>query len=113
MTAPRARASGGPDAKPLLTVTSSSTHRRPRTNPYLVQLLAALAPWVHVRFWSLRTALLARYDVVHLHWPEYHTMRHPPRSAGAPTPAGGGAAAVALDAVAHADRTHPAQPGSA
>ncbi|UAY75969.1 glycosyltransferase [Pseudoxanthomonas sp. X-1] len=65
--------SGG---RPLLTVLQQFNAPTPRTNPYLVQLLAALAPLVRVRFWSLRTALLSRYDVVHLHWPEY-TMRHP------------------------------------
>ncbi|WP_337055143.1 glycosyltransferase [Pseudoxanthomonas sp. USHLN014] len=67
----RARATG----KPLLTVLQQFNAPTPKTNPYLVQLLAALSPLVRVRFWSLRTALLSRYDVVHLHWPEY-TMRH-------------------------------------
>ena len=56
----RARATG----KPLLTVLQQFNAPTPKTNPYLVQLLAALSPLVRVRFWSLRTALLSRYDVV-------------------------------------------------
>lgn len=62
-------------SKPALTVLQQFNAPTPKTNPYLVQLLQALSPLVQVRFWSLRTALLTRYDVVHLHWPEY-TMRH-------------------------------------
>ena len=43
---------------------------RPTTNPYVVQLCAALPPEVAVRFFRWRTAILGRYDVLHLHWPE-------------------------------------------
>ncbi len=43
---------------------------RPTTNPYLVQLAEALAPHVEMRFFSWRAALLGRYDVLHVHWPE-------------------------------------------
>ena len=43
----------------------------PRTNPYVSQLHESLrAAGVDVRPFSWRTALLGRYDVVHLHWPE-------------------------------------------
>lgn len=44
----------------------------PRTNPYITQLTAALnaEPGIEVLHFSWRTALLGRYDVVHLHWPE-------------------------------------------
>src|SRR6187431_2914331 len=50
------------------------TFGRPRdtTNPYIVMLATALAeePTVeHVPF-SWRTALLGRYDVLHVHWPD-------------------------------------------
>lgn len=44
-----------------------------RTNPYLLQLVAALgsaAPRTSVMFFSWRAALLGRYDVLHVHWPE-------------------------------------------
>ncbi|SDD56632.1 glycosyltransferase [Auraticoccus monumenti] len=45
---------------------------RPTTNPYMVQLCRALesTPDVTLRFFSFRAALLGRYDVLHLHWPE-------------------------------------------
>ena len=56
---------------PLRVLTS---HREPRstTNPYLTMLTAALrqTPGVEVVTFSHRAALLGRYDVVHLHWPE-------------------------------------------
>jgi len=44
----------------------------PRTNPYIAQLAAALKaePGIEVLHFSWRTALLGRYDLVHLHWPE-------------------------------------------
>lgn len=61
----------GLGGRPVLTVLQQFNAPTPKTNPYLVQLLAALKPLVRIRFWSLRTALFARYDVVHLHWPEY------------------------------------------
>ncbi|RMW96314.1 glycosyltransferase [Pseudoxanthomonas spadix] len=60
----------------MLTVLQQVDRPTPTTNPYLVQLFRALEPMVHLRYWSLRNALLTRYDVVHLHWPEY-MMRHP------------------------------------
>ncbi len=45
---------------------------RPTTNPYIVQLdraLGSTAGMEHLRF-TWRRALLGRYDVLHLHWPE-------------------------------------------
>jgi beta-1,4-mannosyltransferase len=66
---------GGLGARPVLTVLEQVNRPTPTTNPYLVQLFRALEPLVHIRYWSLRAALLTRYDVVHLHWPEY-MMRH-------------------------------------
>lgn len=43
---------------------------RPTTNPYLVQLVASLPDDVELLFFSWRRALLGRYDVFHVHWPE-------------------------------------------
>jgi beta-1,4-mannosyltransferase len=43
-------------------------HRR--TNPYLVQLMGSFPDWVRARHFSWRDALLGRWDVFHLHWPE-------------------------------------------
>lgn len=40
------------------------------TNPYLLQLVRSLQPYVIVDTFSWRAALLARYDVLHIHWPE-------------------------------------------
>ncbi len=45
------------------------------TNPYLVQLLNALPENVEVRYFSVRDALFSRYDLFHVHWPEY-LLRH-------------------------------------
>ncbi|HEX7802844.1 MAG TPA: GDP-mannose--glycolipid 4-beta-D-mannosyltransferase [Pseudoxanthomonas sp.] len=45
------------------------------TNPYLVQLLRALPENVEVRYFSVRAALFSRYDLFHVHWPEY-LVRH-------------------------------------
>ncbi|ALE05151.1 glycosyl transferase [Arthrobacter sp. ERGS1:01] len=45
---------------------------RPTTNPYLVMLAQALRaePDLEVLNFSWKTALLGRYDVFHVHWPE-------------------------------------------
>ncbi|SEL20461.1 Glycosyltransferase involved in cell wall bisynthesis [Blastococcus sp. DSM 46786] len=45
---------------------------RPTTNPYLVMLREALddLPGVQVETFSWRRALIGRYDVFHVHWPE-------------------------------------------
>ena len=45
------------------------------TNPYLEQLLSALPESVEVRYFSVRDALFSRYDLFHVHWPEY-LLRH-------------------------------------
>jgi beta-1,4-mannosyltransferase len=41
------------------------------TNPYLVQLFRALPRDVETKYYSLRAVLFARYDLLHVHWPEY------------------------------------------
>ena len=51
-------------------VLQSFTEGRSTTNPYLVQLVSALRPRTVVLGFSWRRALLGRYDVLHLHWPE-------------------------------------------
>lgn len=53
-------------------VLTSFPRPRATTNPYVVQLAAALEqePEVELHYFHWRTALLGGYDVVHLHWPE-------------------------------------------
>ena len=55
-----------------LTVLQSFPNPRPTTNPYLVMLQQSLRslPLVEVKNFSWRTALLGKYDVFHVHWPE-------------------------------------------
>lgn len=55
-----------------LTVLQSFPTPRPTTNPYLVLLADSLRadPEVKVLNFSWRNALLSRYDVFHVHWPE-------------------------------------------
>jgi len=54
--------------------------RAPRatTNPYLVLLTRALADEVEVETFSWRAALLGRWDVLHVHWPEVLVERRTP-----------------------------------
>jgi beta-1,4-mannosyltransferase len=63
---------------PAITVLFSTEAPGDKTNPYLTQLYDALPGQVTPRFFSMRDALLSRYDVLHLHWPEY-VLRHPSR----------------------------------
>jgi beta-1,4-mannosyltransferase len=53
-------------------VLTSHGEPRPTTNPYITMLTGALrrTPGVEVVTFSARAALLGRYSVVHLHWPE-------------------------------------------
>lgn len=55
-----------------LVVQQSFPRPRPTTNPYLVMLRDAVGavPGVEVRTFSWKGALLGRYDVFHVHWPE-------------------------------------------
>ena len=48
-------------------------------NPYVKQVVAAVSPHVDVAFFSWRMALFGRYDVFHVHWPEF-LLRAPDRS---------------------------------
>jgi len=62
-------------AAPPLTVLFSTEPPGAKTNPYLSQLYVALPAAVELRYFSMRAALLSRYDVLHLHWPEYLLRR--------------------------------------
>jgi beta-1,4-mannosyltransferase len=43
-----------------------------RNNPYIAQLIATLvASGVRVDYWTWRKAFFGKYDIVHMHWPEY------------------------------------------
>lgn len=50
-------------------------------NPYVKQVVAAVSPYADVAWFSWRTALFGRYDVLHVHWPEF-LLRAPERSRG-------------------------------
>jgi beta-1,4-mannosyltransferase len=58
-----------------LRVLQSVRRPSPRTNPYVVQLVAALRPDADVSWFSWRQGLLGRYDVLHVHWPEVMVRR--------------------------------------
>lgn len=62
-----------------LTVLQSTERPTGTTNPYLTQLYASLPASVDLHFFSMRDALFSRYDVLHLHWPEY-LLRHRTRA---------------------------------
>ena len=61
-------------ARPVgrLTVLESFPESPPRGNPFRVLLADSLAgmPDLELKFFSWRSALLSRYDVFHVHWPE-------------------------------------------
>lgn len=63
-------------ASPRITVLQSTGRPDDTTNPYLMQLFGALPPAVELRYFSIRDALLSRYDVFHVHWPEYLLRHH-------------------------------------
>lgn len=60
------------DGTPRVSVMESTPAIRPTTNPYIVQLVEALRarPGLEVHLFSFRRAILGRYDVFHVHWPE-------------------------------------------
>ena len=66
-------------ARPLR-VLQSVRGPRPTTNPYVVQLMQGLGEHAEVRAFTWPAALLWRYDVLHVHWPEVVVdRRHPLR----------------------------------
>ncbi|WP_407279873.1 GDP-mannose--glycolipid 4-beta-D-mannosyltransferase [Aromatoleum evansii] len=48
-------------------------------NPYVKQVVTAVSRHADVSWFSWRTALFGRYDVLHVHWPEF-LLRAPERS---------------------------------
>ncbi|MHA3703901.1 hypothetical protein ACXR2U_17155 [Jatrophihabitans sp. YIM 134969] len=74
----------GSAARPIV-VLESFRAPRPTTNPYVVQLAQSLAARgdVEVLTFDWRLALLGRYDVVHLHWPEILVAGRTPARAAA------------------------------
>jgi beta-1,4-mannosyltransferase len=58
------------EGPPRLVVLESFGPPHRRTNPYLVQLMGSFPPWVDARHFSWRAAVVGRWDVFHLHWPE-------------------------------------------
>jgi len=63
-----------------LVVLQSFPDPRPTTNPYIVMLARSLRaePGLALRTFSWRRALLTRYDVFHVHWPEILVSGHSP-----------------------------------
>lgn len=59
-----------PSTRPRVVVLESFRRPRGRCNPYTVQTVESLPPEATVRYFSWRRALLGRYDVFHVHWPE-------------------------------------------
>ena len=54
----------------VVTVLYSFTEPRPTSNPYVIQLMRSMPPDVRMLTFSWRRALLGRWDVFHVHWPE-------------------------------------------
>ena len=57
-------------ARAPLRVLQSVPPPDPETNPYVIQLVEGCRDHVAVDYFTWRRALLGRYDVLHLHWPE-------------------------------------------
>ena len=58
--------------RPIVMVSYTAANRDPLTS----QLFAALAEHADMRHFSWTRALLARYDVLNVHWPDHLTKRH-------------------------------------
>ncbi|WP_144876719.1 glycosyl transferase [Microbacterium sp. 1.5R] len=56
-----------------LRVMMSTPALRATTNPYIVQLVHSVGREVDVSLFSWRRAIIGRYDVLHVHWPEIFT----------------------------------------
>ncbi len=68
MAASKAVATG---QQPQIRVLQSLFRQTDNDNPYVKQVVAAVSPHAEVAFFSWRTALFGRYDVFHVHWPEF------------------------------------------
>ncbi|MFN8170082.1 MAG: glycosyltransferase [Candidatus Nanopelagicales bacterium] len=60
-----------PAKAPVVLVSFTASNK----DPFTSQLATALSAEVGVRYFSWRTALLGRYDVLNLHWPDHLTQR--------------------------------------
>ncbi|WP_129339234.1 hypothetical protein [Cellulomonas endophytica] len=60
---------------PRLRVLQSFHRPKATTNPYVTQLLEGLRTGADVETYGSRQALLGRYDVLHVHWPEVVVTR--------------------------------------
>jgi beta-1,4-mannosyltransferase len=60
----------GNRATARLRVLQSFPGRGPRTNPYLLQLVDSIGERADVQYFSWPAAILGRWDVFHIHWPE-------------------------------------------
>lgn len=60
-----------PDLQPRMTVLQSLRPPTRNDNPYVKQLIRAIEPHAQVEFFSWKQALFGRYDVFHVHWPEF------------------------------------------
>src|SRR5690606_31079641 len=60
-----------PDVQPRMTVLQSLRPPTRNDNPYVKQLIRAIEPHAQVEFFSWKQALFGRYDVFHVHWPEF------------------------------------------
>ncbi|MBC7723495.1 MAG: glycosyltransferase [Burkholderiaceae bacterium] len=58
-----------PTGTPVIVLQSVRAFRS-TTNPYLVQLVAAMPHGVATEMFTWRRAITGRYDVLHAHWPE-------------------------------------------
>jgi beta-1,4-mannosyltransferase len=59
-----------PEVAGPLVVLQSGGPPHARRNPYVTQLLASLPESVRPLYFSWRRALVGRYDVLHVHWPD-------------------------------------------
>jgi beta-1,4-mannosyltransferase len=62
--------SGPVDVGEPVVVLQSGRPPHARRNPYVTQLLASLPESVRPLYFSWRSALVGRYDVLHVHWPD-------------------------------------------
>ncbi|MCL2422390.1 MAG: glycosyltransferase, partial [Micrococcales bacterium] len=64
------RASSAPRRQTRRPTVMLSVPQGPRTNPFVPLMVAAVTPEVRVQMFSWRQALVGRYDVFHVQWPE-------------------------------------------
>lgn len=72
------------DSVERIRVLESFAEPRGTTNPYVKMLASAVQaqPGVELLYFSWRTALIGRYDVFHVHWPEMLMGGHRPLGRG-------------------------------